>query len=115
MGGWKPEAASAASVWRSCARAAAGGCASARLASCAINLRPAPPHMQDTIVRWRRMSGYNALWVPGTDHAGIATQVLRWGSQAVARPARQRGAANALPRGSAPGPALPRPPTAAAL
>ncbi len=30
---------------------------------------------QDTIVRWRRMSGYNALWVPGTDHAGIATQV----------------------------------------
>jgi valyl-tRNA synthetase len=30
---------------------------------------------QDTIVRWRRMSGYNTLWVPGTDHAGIATQV----------------------------------------
>ncbi|KAJ8513382.1 hypothetical protein OPV22_003816 [Ensete ventricosum] len=31
--------------------------------------------IQDTIVRWRRMSGYNVLWVPGMDHAGIATQV----------------------------------------
>ena len=27
-------------------------------------------------MRWRRMSGYNALWVPGTDHAGIATQTV---------------------------------------
>lgn len=33
---------------------------------------------QDTIIRWRRMSGYNALWVPGMDHAGIATQVIYW-------------------------------------
>uniref|UniRef100_A0A061RC03 Valine--tRNA ligase, mitochondrial n=1 Tax=Tetraselmis sp. GSL018 TaxID=582737 RepID=A0A061RC03_9CHLO len=32
--------------------------------------------IQDTIVRWRRMSGYNTLWVPGTDHAGIATQTV---------------------------------------
>lgn len=31
--------------------------------------------MQDTLVRWKRMSGFNALWVPGVDHAGIATQV----------------------------------------
>ncbi|KAK9047929.1 hypothetical protein SSX86_033109, partial [Deinandra increscens subsp. villosa] len=31
--------------------------------------------IQDTIIRWRRMSGYNTLWVPGMDHAGIATQV----------------------------------------
>ena len=31
---------------------------------------------QDTVVRWRRMSGYNTLWVPGTDHAGIATQTV---------------------------------------
>lgn len=31
---------------------------------------------QDTIIRWRRMSGYNTLWVPGMDHAGIATQVF---------------------------------------
>jgi valyl-tRNA synthetase len=29
---------------------------------------------QDVLIRWRRMQGYNALWVPGTDHAGIATQ-----------------------------------------
>ncbi|XP_021275468.1 valine--tRNA ligase, mitochondrial 1 isoform X2 [Herrania umbratica] len=32
--------------------------------------------IQDTMIRWRRMSGYNALWVPGVDHAGIATQVV---------------------------------------
>src|SRR6188768_3477385 len=30
--------------------------------------------VQDVIVRWRRMSGDEALWLPGTDHAGIATQ-----------------------------------------
>ena len=30
--------------------------------------------IQDVIVRWRRMQGRAALWVPGTDHAGIATQ-----------------------------------------
>ncbi len=29
---------------------------------------------QDVLIRWRRMSGDEALWVPGTDHAGIATQ-----------------------------------------
>jgi valyl-tRNA synthetase len=29
---------------------------------------------QDALIRWRRMQGYNALWQPGTDHAGIATQ-----------------------------------------
>ena len=32
--------------------------------------------LQDLIIRWRRMQGYNALWLPGTDHAGIATQVM---------------------------------------
>ncbi|KAG0496382.1 hypothetical protein HPP92_001073 [Vanilla planifolia] len=32
--------------------------------------------IQDLIIRWRRMSGYNALWVPGMDHAGISTQVV---------------------------------------
>ena len=31
--------------------------------------------MQDTIIHWRRMSGFNTLWVPGMYHAGIATQV----------------------------------------
>jgi valyl-tRNA synthetase len=30
--------------------------------------------LQDVLTRWRRMSGDNALWVPGTDHGGIATQ-----------------------------------------
>jgi len=30
--------------------------------------------IQDILIRWRRMSGDNALWLPGTDHAGIATQ-----------------------------------------
>ncbi len=30
--------------------------------------------LQDILVRWMRMCGRNALWVPGTDHAGIATQ-----------------------------------------
>ncbi len=30
--------------------------------------------LQDILVRWRRMQGYSVLWVPGTDHAGIATQ-----------------------------------------
>ena len=30
--------------------------------------------IQDILVRWRRMQGRNALWMPGTDHAGIATQ-----------------------------------------
>ena len=31
--------------------------------------------LQDTLIRWRRMQGYSALWVPGTDHASIATEV----------------------------------------
>ena len=30
--------------------------------------------LQDIIVRYKRMQGYNTLWMPGTDHAGIATQ-----------------------------------------
>ncbi|BDA49044.1 Valine-tRNA ligase [Coccomyxa sp. Obi] len=32
--------------------------------------------IEDTLTRWHRMSGRNALWVPGTDHAGIATQTV---------------------------------------
>jgi len=32
--------------------------------------------IQDTIIRWKRMCGFNTLWLPGTDHAGIATQML---------------------------------------
>ena len=30
--------------------------------------------LQDILTRYHRMAGYEALWVPGTDHAGIATQ-----------------------------------------
>lgn len=30
--------------------------------------------IEDSIMRWRRMSGYETLWLPGCDHAGIATQ-----------------------------------------
>lgn len=32
--------------------------------------------LQDILVRFKRMQGYNVLWVPGTDHAGIATQAV---------------------------------------
>ena len=32
--------------------------------------------IQDILIRWRRMQGYDALWMPGTDHAGIATQAV---------------------------------------
>ncbi|HEY3849184.1 MAG TPA: valine--tRNA ligase, partial [Acetobacteraceae bacterium] len=32
--------------------------------------------VQDTLIRWRRMQGRDALWQPGTDHAGIATQMV---------------------------------------
>ena len=30
--------------------------------------------LQDVLIRWRRMQGYSALWLPGTDHASIATE-----------------------------------------
>ena len=32
--------------------------------------------LQDVLIRWRRMQGRDALWQPGTDHAGIATQMV---------------------------------------
>ena len=31
--------------------------------------------MQDILIRYKRMQGYEALWQPGTDHAAIATEV----------------------------------------
>lgn len=31
--------------------------------------------LQDVLIRWKRMSGFEALWLPGTDHASIATEV----------------------------------------
>src|SRR5258708_2646333 len=32
--------------------------------------------IEDIFTRWRRMAAYNAMWLPGTDHAGIATQMV---------------------------------------
>lgn len=32
--------------------------------------------LQDALIRWKRMDGFNACWLPGTDHAGIATQFV---------------------------------------
>src|SRR6058998_1895700 len=32
--------------------------------------------LQDILTRWHRMSGDNTMWMPGTDHAGIATQTV---------------------------------------
>src|SRR5512139_3596583 len=32
--------------------------------------------LQDILIRMKRMQGFNALWMPGTDHAGIATQAV---------------------------------------
>ena len=32
--------------------------------------------LQDILIRWKRMKGYNCMWLPGTDHAGIATQMM---------------------------------------
>src|SRR6056297_58926 len=31
--------------------------------------------LQDILIRWKRMDGYESLWLPGTDHASIATEV----------------------------------------
>ncbi len=32
--------------------------------------------LQDIVIRWKRMCGYDVLWLPGIDHAGIATQIV---------------------------------------
>ena len=32
--------------------------------------------VQDILIRWKRMQGFEALWIPGTDHAGISTQTV---------------------------------------
>ncbi|MCC6712909.1 MAG: valine--tRNA ligase, partial [Candidatus Dadabacteria bacterium] len=46
--------------------------------------------LQDILVRYKRMKGFDALWVPGTDHAGIATQMM------VERQVEKEGAGRAL-------------------
>jgi valyl-tRNA synthetase len=35
-----------------------------------------PMTLQDVLIRWKRMQGYNALWMPGTDHAGISANAV---------------------------------------
>ena len=32
--------------------------------------------LEDILIRWKRMSGFNCLWLPGIDHAGISTQLM---------------------------------------
>ncbi|RKU27430.1 valine--tRNA ligase [Candidatus Poribacteria bacterium] len=32
--------------------------------------------LQDCLIRWHRMNGFNVLWIPGTDHAGIVTELI---------------------------------------
>ena len=51
--------------------------------------------LQDILIRWRRMQGRDALWQPGTDHAGIATQMVverLLGEQGISRQALGREA-----------------------
>lgn len=45
--------------------------------------------IQDILIRWKKMSGFNALWLPGTDHAGIATQNVVERKLAVEHKSRQ--------------------------
>lgn len=44
-----------------------------------------PMTIQDILIRWKRMQGYNTLWMPGTDHAGISANAV------VDRQLRQQG------------------------
>ena len=37
---------------------------------------PSTTRLQDILIRWHRMQGDDTLWQPGTDHAGIATQMV---------------------------------------
>ena len=39
--------------------------------------------LQDVLIRWKRMQGYNSLWMPGTDHAGIVHRKLSWSKKLV--------------------------------
>ena len=46
--------------------------------------------LQDALIRWRRMQGRDALWQPGTDHAGIATQMVVERELATEQTSRQK-------------------------
>ena len=54
--------------------------------------------LQDVLVRYKRMKGFDALWMPGTDHAGIATQMVVERQLAGQGISLARGAAAKLPR-----------------
>ena len=69
----------------------------------------------DILVRWRRMLGRRVLWVPGTDHAGIATQMLverqlpsEGTSRRETRPRRSSSSASGSGSGTTAGPSLTR-------
>jgi Valyl-tRNA synthetase len=49
--------------------------------------------LQDILIRYKRMDGYNALWVPGTDHASIAVHVILERQLAAEGKTRQTSAA----------------------
>ncbi len=53
--------------------------------------------LQDVLVRYKRMKGFDALWMPGTDHAGIATQMVVERQLAAQGIGLARGAAAKLP------------------
>ncbi|MGE5538758.1 MAG: valine--tRNA ligase [Gemmatimonas sp.] len=53
--------------------------------------------LQDVLVRYKRMNGYDVLWMPGTDHAGIATQMVVERQLAAEGTFLKRGAAVAKP------------------
>ena len=53
--------------------------------------------LQDVLVRYKRMKGYDTLWMPGTDHAGIATQMVVERQLAAKGIGLARGAAAKLP------------------
>ena len=46
--------------------------------------------LQDVVVRARRMQGFDTLWLPGTDHAGIATQAVVRRNSSLSRSIRAR-------------------------
>ena len=71
----------ASDLWRASADGAAGSAFTILLPPPNVTGRLHMGHMlnqteMDILVRWHRMRGERALWVPGTDHAGIATQMM---------------------------------------
>src|SRR5215470_5972559 len=55
--------------------------------------------VEDILARWKRMRGHRVLWVPGTDHAGIATQMVVERQLARLEPPALHDGSRPLPRG----------------